>query len=93
MMGKYVHKGVEIDLVGVCRELKEVHLFEVKWSDLGRNDVLSVINSLRDKAWTLPRSLSSYKLVLHVIARRYLGGIKEIPNTYLHNIDEVIELT
>ncbi len=93
MIGKYVHKGVEIDLVGVCRELKEVHLFEVKWGDLGRNDVLSVINSLRDKAWTLPRSLSSYRLVLHIIARRYLGSIEEIPNTYLHNIDEVIELT
>ncbi len=93
VVGRYVHKGVEIDLVGVCRELKEVHLFEVKWSDLGRREVLSVINSLKDKAWVLPRSLSNYKLVFHVVARHYLEGVEGVPNTYLHDIDEVIELT
>jgi len=93
MLGRYVHKGVEIDVVGVSRELKEVHLFEVKWGDLGRRDVESVLKALERKSLSLPESLSQYRLVLHVIARSYLAGMESVRNAYLHDLREVINLT
>ncbi|ALM74590.1 ATP-binding protein [Thermococcus barophilus] len=63
-IGSWWHKGEEIDVVAYNRE--NIALFEVKWSDLRKIDVLRILRNLKRKSKLLPLTGS---LRLGVIAR------------------------
>ena len=70
-MGRFVHRGVEIDLVALDHRGRVVHLVEVKWSDLDERDVRRIARELEAMARYIP--LEGYGLRLHVVARSYRG--------------------
>ncbi len=63
-VGRWWHKGEEIDVVAYDRE--NIALFEVKWSDLKKIDVSRILRKLRRKSKLLPLTGS---FQLGVIAR------------------------
>ena len=93
-VGRFLHKGVEIDVVGVSKSKGEVHLFEVKWSDLSAEDAHRVAATLKQKATHLPASLTEYTLVPHLMVKactdcQDLGS----EGILVHDLREVVELT
>ncbi|GAB6946710.1 ATP-binding protein [Vulcanisaeta sp. JCM 16161] len=70
-LGRFMYKGVEVDLVAIDHANRFAHLFEVKWSDLSENDVRRIIRELEVKARRIP--LEGYEYRFHVISRRYEG--------------------
>ncbi len=71
-IGKFVHKGVEIDVVAIDRRDKVVHLFEVKWSDIGRREAGKIARELQRKAAYIP--LNNYDYKLYIVVREYSGA-------------------
>ncbi|RLF80104.1 ATP-binding protein [Thermococci archaeon] len=63
-VGRWWHKGEEIDVVAYDRE--NIALFEVKWSDLRKIDVSRILRKLKKKSKLLPLTGN---LRLGVIAR------------------------
>jgi hypothetical protein len=49
-IGRWWHKGEEIDIVAVNEREKRIAFFEVKWSRLSYQEAERILNALRDKA-------------------------------------------
>ncbi len=49
-IAKYLHKGVDIDLVAVDEEAKTLHAFEVKWATLTCREAERIASSLEKEA-------------------------------------------
>ncbi len=84
-VGKFVHKGIEIDIVALDRGKKIAYLFEVKWSDLDENDVARIARDLDRKARYLP--LEGYEHRINVIVRKFSGSKPR--NIEIHTIDDM----
>jgi len=93
-VGRFLHKGVEIDVVGVSESKGEVHLFEVKWSDLSAEDAYRIIATLKRKATHLPAFLTKYALVPHLVVKTCVDR-ESLRNegVLVHDLKEVVELT
>lgn len=93
-VGRFLHKGVEVDVVGVSKSRGEVHLFEVKWSDLSVEDAYRVAAGLKRKATHLPTSLLRYSIVPHLVVKACTDcdDLKS-ENILIHDLREVVELT
>ncbi len=66
-VGKYVHRGVELDLVVMHPASGKAHVFEVKWSDLTVKDLrrehLKLLRKIESSM------LSNYDVEAHIVAR------------------------
>lgn len=66
-VGKYVHKGVEFDLVALQPASGKAYVFEVKWSDLTekgvRREYLRLLRRVKSSA------LSNYDVKAYLVAR------------------------
>jgi len=92
IVGRYVHKGVEVDVVAVSKERRETHVFEVKWSDLTPKDIHRETKSLLKKAIQLPDKLiTDADIVPHIIVRSVKGITQETLDVLVHDLTEVIE--
>ncbi len=91
-VGRFIHKGVEVDVVAISRARKEVHLFEVKWAKLDEGEVRRVATLLKRKSTYLPASLSEYEVVPHVVLRKYVGGKEAVADVKIHELEEVVKL-
>ncbi len=69
-IGRFIHKGVEVDIVAIDHENKTMHLFEVKWAKIDRKEALRITRELRRKASHIPLE---YDYKLYIIAREYVG--------------------
>jgi AAA+ ATPase superfamily predicted ATPase len=49
-MGRWWHKGEEIDIVALNEEEKDIFFFECKWSKLSERDALKILKDLEQKA-------------------------------------------
>ncbi|MDI6885753.1 MAG: ATP-binding protein [archaeon] len=49
-IGRWWHKGEEIDIVAVNEREKQIAFFEVKWGRLSYQEAERILNALRDKA-------------------------------------------
>jgi len=49
-IGRWWHKGEEIDIVAVNEREKQIAFFEVKWGRLSYHEAEKILNALRDKA-------------------------------------------
>ena len=91
-IGKYVHKGVEVDVVALSKERRETHVFEVKWSDLTPKEIRRAIKTLLRKATQLPvKLITDAEIVPHIIVRSVKGITQETPSVLVHDLTEVIE--
>ncbi len=92
LVGRYVHKGTEVDVVAVSKDRCEAHLFEVKWGNLTVREIKSVVKSLLRKASSMPEGLiGGCEVVPHVVVRRVKDAVPAEPGTYVHDLTEVIE--
>ena len=66
-IGKWWHKGEEIDLVALNEREKIALFVEVKWKDLASKDVKRIINELKRKSKLV--GLKSYKKYFGVVAK------------------------
>ena len=88
-VGRFIHKGTEIDAVAVSRKARETHVAEVKWSDMSETDAQRITDDLLSKAAELPRRLRPGRIVPHIIVRKYLG--QEPPGgAVVHELQDVI---
>ncbi len=93
-IGKFLHKGVEVDVVGVSKSKGEVHLFEVKWSDLSAEDARRITAIIKRKATHLPASLTKYALVPHLVVKTCVDCESlRSEGILVHDLKEVVELT
>ncbi|MGQ4891647.1 MAG: ATP-binding protein [Candidatus Njordarchaeia archaeon] len=69
-VGKWWRKGVDIDIVGLDDNKKEVVLAEVKWKKITRKDAIRIISKLEEKADDLPIS-KEYKRTYCIIAKEF----------------------
>ncbi len=83
-IGRFIHKGVEIDIVAINHRRKQVHLFEVKWSDIDSVEAERIARSLYRKALNIPLE---YEYKAHIIARSYQG--KPLDNAIIHTLKDM----
>ncbi len=83
-LGKFMHKGVEIDLVAIDHDSKLIHLFEVKWSKINENDAIRISKKLAKASSYIPLE---YDYKIHIIAKEYTG--KPIDNTIIHTLNDM----
>ena len=94
VVGRFEHRGVEIDVVGVSRAKGEVHLFEVKWRDMDVGEARRIIADLERKAAHLPHHLAGHTIVPHMVVKKCIGcEAVGRERAYIHSLEEVIELT
>jgi len=70
-IGRFQHKGVEIDLVAIDHRRRIMHLFEAKWSDLTSGEAARISRALEVKALNIP--LHDYTVKTHIVARSMRG--------------------
>ena len=84
-IGRFQHKGVEIDLVAIDHQHKRMHLFEVKWKDLTPGEAERIGGALEAKTPHIP--IQGYIIEAHVIARSIRGRKPEKPMVHtLHDM-------
>ena len=67
-IGKYLHKGVEIDYIALDEEMRKAYLIEVKWRDLKKQDIERISRQLDQKA---PYNLlEKYQIDKIIVARK-----------------------
>ncbi|KXB01245.1 hypothetical protein AKJ43_03535 [candidate division MSBL1 archaeon SCGC-AAA261D19] len=49
-MGRWWHKGEEIDIVALNKETREIAIFECKWSRVDEKRAERILDSLKNKA-------------------------------------------
>lgn len=49
-VGRWWHKGKEIDIVALDEKTKEITFFECKWKNLKENEAKKIIKDLKEKA-------------------------------------------
>jgi len=73
-IGKWWHKGEEIDIVGLNENKKEISFFECKWSDISYNKSLKILERLKEKAelvqWLNDKRKEYYGLVARKIENK-----------------------
>ncbi len=68
IVGKYVYKGIDIDLVVIDHYNREACLIEVKWSNIDDQYAREILHDLEKKAKI--KALKGYKIKHLIIARR-----------------------
>ncbi len=68
MLGKIVHKGVEVDLALIDTREKKATLVEVKWGEVTDREAPRIINSLKQRASKI-KNLEEYTISYTIIAR------------------------
>ncbi|NPA96474.1 MAG: ATP-binding protein [Crenarchaeota archaeon] len=84
-IGRFVHKGVEIDIVALDRGKRVAHLVEVKWSDLDERDATRIARDLEAKARHLP--IEGYSTRLHIVCRSFSG--ERLDNASIHTVRDM----
>jgi AAA+ ATPase superfamily predicted ATPase len=67
-IGRWWHREEEIDIVGMNPQKKRAILFEVKWKELGKEDVTRIFKELERKSGSL--RLQGYRIDLGIIAQK-----------------------
>ncbi len=83
-IGKFIHKGVEVDIVAIDHKNKMVHLFEVKWSKTSSIEALRIMRKLQRKAANIPLD---YDYRIHLITREYSG--EKIGGIEIHTLNNM----
>ncbi len=73
-IGKYIHKGIEIDLMIINDEERIVYPVEIKWGTLGEHDVRRVLNNLYEKISGTPWRDYRVRPVIIASDIKYSGG-------------------
>ncbi len=66
-------KEVEIDIVGLNKETKEMTFFECKWKDLDKSEAKGVLNALKEKAACVEWLNGKRKETYGIFARKIAG--------------------
>ncbi|MCK5040077.1 MAG: ATP-binding protein [Candidatus Aenigmarchaeota archaeon] len=66
-------KEVELDLVALNEDAKEIGFFECKWMDLGKNKALDILEKLKQKSYYVQWRDESRKEHFGLIARKIEG--------------------
>ncbi len=82
VIGRYVYKGIEIDLVILSRNMKKALIYEIKWSDLDYRELKKEQYRLIKKIEKTP--LRNYSTEIYIVARnsprrKNVITIKDIP--------------
>ncbi|MFA4701120.1 ATP-binding protein [Pyrococcus kukulkanii] len=77
-IGKWWHRREEIDVVALNEREKKALFVEVKWKELGRNDVRRILTELKRKSELV--GLDGWEKEFGVIAKKIKG--KKIKNTW-----------
>ncbi len=82
LVGKYLYRGVEIDLVVLLRDKRRALVYEVKWSDLNDRELDMEYNRLLNKIEKTP--LRDYTVNAYIVTRKsprkeYVVTLDEIP--------------
>ena len=85
-VGRFIHRGIEIDIVAIDRESRTIHAVEVKWSDLDEREARSIARSLESKARRVP--LEGYGIELHIACRSFVGT--KPGDIHIHTIDDML---
>ncbi len=66
-IGRWWYKDIEIDLVGLNEETKDIGFFEVKWKSLDAGDAKRILNKLKNKSrevkWNNEERNESYGII------------------------------
>ncbi len=68
VVGPYIYKGIEIDLVILSKKEKRAHVYEIKWSDLSKKDLEREFKKLEQKIEKT--ILREYDVQKYIIARK-----------------------
>jgi len=82
VIGRYVHRGIEIDLDILAKDTGKAIVYEIKWSDLSGRDVEKEYHRLLRKVEKT--ILREYNVEAYIVARRspekkYTITLKDIP--------------
>jgi len=75
-IGRWWHKGEEIDIVGLNEEGEDIFFFECKWSKLNERDALKIITDMEKKATSVQWHDSGRKEHYGIIAKELTGKEK-----------------
>lgn len=78
----------EIDLVGVNWKTKDLLLGEVKWAELGRTDVKSIVRGLEEKSKEIPWQTDARHVHYCVVAKKLL--VKDVPGVFLLDLNDLL---
>ena len=86
-IGKWWHKGEEIDLVLINESEKKAMLAEVKWKDLSERDVYRIVSGLERKADIIP--LEGYEIFYCVIGRKIKDKEEVSKETLVYDLKDI----
>ena len=86
-IGKWWHKGEEIDLVLINESEKKAMLAEVKWKDLSERDVYRIVSGLEKKADIIP--LEGYEIFYCVIGRKIKDKGEVSKETLVYDLKDI----
>ena len=89
-IGKWWHKGEEIDLVLVNETEKKAILVEVKWKDLKERDVYRILSELERKAGITP--LEGYEVFYCIIGRNVEGKEEISKEVLVYDLNDIVNL-
>jgi len=72
-IGRWWHRDMEIDIVALNQETKEILLVECKWKKLGENDALGVLHRLKEKSKHVQWHNGSRSEYYGIIAKEMAG--------------------
>ncbi len=87
IIGKWWHKGEEIDLVLIDEKRKKAMLGEVKWKDLEEKEIYRILNDLERKAEKIP--LEGYEIQYFILGRK-IQGKEEVEECLLYDLEDIL---
>jgi len=91
-MGRWWHKGEEIDIVALDEERKEIFFIECKWSKMNERDVFEILTELKRKATLVQWHNSERKEHYGIIAKAIEGKERLREKGYqVFDLDELNE--
>jgi len=93
-LGRWWHKGEEIDIIGIDTSARTVFMFEVKYTKMGARESNTLLNSLERKAELTPWQPDRWKFCYGLIARELSAKEDLRTKGYLcYDLADIISLT
>jgi AAA+ ATPase superfamily predicted ATPase len=93
-LGRWWHKGEEIDIVGINPEKKLAYFFEVKYQTVNERKCTRILNRLKRKAVLTPFSSEEWENVFGVVAKKITKkAYTEREEHLMFDIDDIIAIT
>jgi hypothetical protein len=93
-LGRWWHRGEEIDLVVLDERKKEISFFEVKWGNFGKKEAERILRDLRQKAPHVKWHNQDRGEKYGIIAKRIAGKEKlREKGYYAYDLEDIEEMT